>query len=132
MTSTTPRKKALEQRREQHKHHESFKMIIVKVLGQGRGQGKGQQFIFITDISEKSIKSKLKKKQHNFQHPLYFTRFHKQNRVETATTARAILCLEVELRSRAAVLDTAMNISLPYSCETSYWLSGMTKDDRDA
>lgn len=75
------------------------------------------------------------------QHPLYFTRLVKQNRVGTSTAARAhydliepvgIKHTEVELRSRTSVLDTAMNISLPYSYETSYWLSGMTKDDRDA
>lgn len=42
------------------------------------------------------------------------------------------LLTEVELRYKTAVLDTARNISLPFSYETSYWLSGMTKDDRDA
>lgn len=31
------------------------------VLGQGRGQGKGQQFIFIKEIEEKSIKCKFEK-----------------------------------------------------------------------
>lgn len=77
----------------------------------------------------------------DFQHPVYFMRLLKQNIVGTSTAAGAHYALiepvgieqaEVELRSRRAELVTAMNISLPYSSETSYWLSGMTKDERDA
>lgn len=72
-TSTTSHKKALEQRREQHKRHESLKAIIVKGLGQGRGLGKGQRqssFFLRTGIKEKSIT-----RDDDFQDPLYFLSF---------------------------------------------------------
>lgn len=125
-TSTTPHKEALGQRREQDKPDESFKTMIVKGLGQRRGHGKGQQFISIIEIVEKSmIRNKLKKQiMRDFQHPLYFRTFVKQKRVGTSTAAGVHYALiepvgikqpEVELRSRRAVLDTAKNISPPNS-----------------
>lgn len=86
-------------------------MITVMVLGQGRGQGKGQQFIFIKEIEEKSIKCKFKK--HYAMH---------YDLIEPV----GIKQTEVDLRSRTAVMDTTLNISLPPSYETSYWLSRMT------
>lgn len=77
----------------------------------------------------------------HFLHPLFSIEFLKQDMVGTSRAAEAhhalidpvsIMQAGVEYRSGRAVLVTAMNISLPYSSETSYWLSGMTKDDSDA
>lgn len=47
------RQEGYDQRREQHKHHESFTTVVVKGLGQGRGREKGLQQFFITETGKK-------------------------------------------------------------------------------
>lgn len=82
-------------------------------------------------------------KNENFQHPLFFLNILKQNTVGTSTAAGEHKALiepvgikptEVELRRKDICIgyNNMLNISLPCSYKTSCWLSGMTKDDRDA